>query len=319
MKASQKRAMALALLFDILFGDPPNRFHLVAWMGSLIGWVDRRATSQRPMGDLVAGAGLVFGGGALIIVVARAMERFFSRLSSNLVWLLEAACLKMTFSLRGLRRTAAEVEKSLKAGNLPQARQLVSWHLVSRDTSKLDACGVAAATIESVAENASDGVIAPLFYYLVGGLPFAFAYRFINTADSLLGYHDLKHEWLGKIPARVDDLVNWLPARLTAGLFVLAALLCGENGVGAWQMLKRDASQTQSPNAGYPMSAMAGALGVELEKIGHYRLGAGFPKPVVTDIRRSTRLLSATALLGFFLFPLLHHTNWMKRVIRGKQ
>ena len=206
--------------------------------------------------------------------------------------------LKLTFSLRGLVRAAVQVQEALEAGALTQARHLVSWHLVSRDTSQLSASHVAAAAIESVAENTSDGVVAPLLYYAVGGLPAVLAYRFINTADAMLGYKDPVHLWLGKAAARCDDLVNFLPARLTALLIVLTASCQASNTRRAWAVWRRDAHLTASPNAGQPMSAMAGALGVALEKIGHYHLGADQPPPTAQDIARAVRLVYSTTALS---------------------
>ncbi len=220
-------------------------------------------------------------------------------------WLAEAILLKMTFSLRGLAEAADEVRGALAVGNLPEARRLVSWHLVSRDTTNLDPSQVAAATIESVAENASDGVVAPLLYYTLGGLPAALAYRFANTADAMLGYRDPAHEWLGKVPARLDDLANLLPARVTAGLLILAAALAGEDAGNAWRVWRRDASKTASPNAGHPMSAMAGALDIELEKAGHYQLGAGGCPPGPGDIRRAVHLSRVAIALAIGLLAWL--------------
>lgn len=212
--------------------------------------------------------------------------------------LLEAFALKLTISLRGLAGASRDVETALKAGNLPEARRLLSWHLVSRDTSQLDGSKVAAAAIESVAENASDGMIAPLFFFAVGGLPAALAYRFVNTADSMLGYRDAEREWLGRAPARLDDLLNFIPARLTGLFIILSAYLANASGRGAWRILWRDSRVTASPNAGIPMSAMAGALGVELEKVDHYVLGKGLRSPKVADLARARRLLYIIAALA---------------------
>jgi adenosylcobinamide-phosphate synthase len=149
-----------------------------------------------------------------------------------------------------------------------------------------------------VAENTSDGVVGPLCGYVLFGLPGALVYRFVNTCDSMLGYRDAAREWLGKIPARLDDLANLLPARLTASLFVAAAWALGEDAQRARSVRERDAGTTASPNAGHPMSAMAGALGVELEKVGHYRLGAGLGRPVSGDIGRSVRVMRVAIGLG---------------------
>jgi adenosylcobinamide-phosphate synthase len=183
----------------------------------------------------------------------------------------------------------------------------LGWSLVSRDTSELDESQVASAVIESVAENASDSLIAPLFYYMLGGLPLALVYRFANTADAMLGYHTPEFEWLGKIPARLDDLLNLLPARLTGWLIVLASPLAGGNMLHAKQTMHRDAANTASPNAGFPMSAMAGALGIELEKTAHYRLGYGGRKPTSADIRRSRTILLAATGIATGLFSLLQY------------
>jgi adenosylcobinamide-phosphate synthase len=305
-----KIVLLLSIAIDVLVGEPANRFHPVAWMGSFISRWQRlsdryaqRATAagSRPAWDLLSGAGLALGGGLAIAGSSRAILHLLNRLPTPLGWLIEAALLKTTFSLRGLHSAAGQVGAALESGDQPEARRLLSWHLVSRDTSDLDQSLIAAATIESIAENTSDGVIAPLFFYWVGGLPWALFYRFANTADSMLGYHTPKLEWLGKIPARLDDLLNLLPARLTALLIALASPLGSGSIKGSLHSIQQDSRRTQSPNAGYPMSAMAGALGVELEKVGFYRLGEGGRKPGAPDIRRAQRLALGAAGLALAL------------------
>ena len=164
---------------------------------------------------------------------------------------------------------------------------------------------MAAAAIESVAENASDSLVAPLFFFLIGGLPLALAYRFANTADAMLGYHDPEREWFGKIPARLDDVLNFIPARLTGLLLVCGAAFSGSSAGKAWKIMLRDARLTASPNAGIPMSAMAGAISIELEKVGHYHLGAGLNAPQITDLRRARRIDASTAALAILLFFIL--------------
>lgn len=246
------------------------------------------------------------GGGAGVIGVGLLLQQLLSLLPWPLYWLGEACVLNLTFSLRGLAHASGEVRQALEAKDVEAARRLLSWHLVSRDTSQLSTSQVAAAAVESVAENTSDGVVAPLFYYVLGGVPAALVYRFVNTADSMLGYRDPTHFWLGKVPARLDDLVNLLPARLTALCIVLGALLLGNDMRQAWRIWQQDARRTASPNAGHPMSSMAGALRVELVKIGHYRLGAGQAPPTASDITRATHLMyAATALAVTLLIPLL--------------
>jgi len=296
------RVVGLTLLFDLLLGDPPNRFHPVAWMGSAIAAMKHRAPPEGKQARFAYGAALDIIGVLSAAGVGCLIERVLALLPGLVRWAAEAAVLKMTLSARGLSLAAEQVEAALNAGDLPEARRLVSWHLVSRDVSTLNASQVAAATVESVAENTSDGVIAPLFYYAVGGLPAALAYRFLNTADAMLGYRDPQHEWLGKVPARLDDLANLIPARLTALLFVLASFLCGANPLGAWRVWRRDRLKTASPNAGHPMSAMAGALGVQLEKVDHYCLGRGQRVATAADVRGAARLMFAATALGVVVF-----------------
>jgi adenosylcobinamide-phosphate synthase len=293
-----------ALLSDLLLGDPPNCFHPTAWMGSLIGWLVRFRPHGNRFAELLYGVFILLIGVALSIMAGLAISALAHLLPAWAGALLIALALKLAISLRGLDRAAREVQAALEAGNLPEARRLLAWHLVSRDTSQLDESKVAAAAIESVAENSSDGIIAPLFFFAIGGLPAAFAYRFINTADSLLGYRDAEREWLGKAPARLDDLLNFIPARLAGLLIVLSAPLCGAGMSQAWRIMRRDAKQTASPNAGIPMSAMAGALGVELEKIGHYTLGRGLRPSTPADLARARRMLYAAVGFAALVFSL---------------
>lgn len=267
--------LILTLVFDVLFGDPPNRFHPTAWMGNLIRFLLRFRPRGNSFTEFLYGILILLVGIALTTSIGLGIQYIASFLPFWAGMVLQALFLKLTISLRGLDRAAREVQTALQGNNLLEARRLLSWHLVSRDTSQLNESQVSAAAIESVAENASDGIVAPLFFFAIGGLPAAFAYRFVNTADSMLGYRDEAREWLGKFPARFDDLLNFIPARLTGLLIVLAAPLCGASFVGAWKIMVRDSRTTASPNAGVPMSAMAGALGVELEKVNHYQLGKG--------------------------------------------
>ncbi len=310
MNGLRWKTLCLALLLDLTLGDPPNRFHPVAWMGAGIAAAKRRAPRQGRLAQFAYGAALDTGGALVVASAGWLLSRIVARFPVPWKWLAEAGLLKTTFSLRGLGTAAGEVQMALEAGDLPAARRLVAWHLVSRDTKMLSASHVAAATVESVAENTSDGIVAPLFYYTLGGLPAALAYRFVNTADSMLGYRDPAHEWLGKAPARLDDLANLLPARLTAASFVAAAALTGEDALGAWRVWRRDSGLTASPNAGHPMSAMAGGVGVELEKVGHYRLGAGQRPPASEDVGRAVGLMRvAVALIAGLLvvLPIVGH------------
>jgi adenosylcobinamide-phosphate synthase len=256
------------------------------------------------LAQLLYGALVAIGGTLGALSAGRLAEKMTKRLPPPLNWLTQGALLKMTFSVGRLTGVARQIETTLTAEerHLVEARRLVAWHLVSRDTSRLDAHQVAAATIESVAESTSDGIMAPLLAYAVFGLPGAMAYRFANTADSMLGYRDAAREWLGKVPARLDDALNVVPARVTAFLITLGAALVGENARNAWRTWRRDSGKTASPNAGHPMSAMAGALEVELEKVDHYTLGRGHRSPRAGDIGRAVKVTQAVVGLGI---PLL--------------
>ena len=292
----------LAALLDAWAGDPPNRFHPVAWLGSAIALAQRRAPGAGRAGPLLYGGALTATGvgatAGLGQLLTRLCRRGMGRRWPLIGALTEAWLLKMTFSASGLGRAAGDVLAALQADQLDEARRRLAWHLVSRDTGALDEAQVCSAVIESVAENLCDSVVAPLCYYACAGLSGAWAYRFANTADAMLGYRDAAREWLGKIPARLDDGLNVLPARLSALLLWLAGGLAGCDMRQGWQVWRRDARSTASPNAGHPMSMMAGLLGVRLEKIGHYQLGAALRPPGPADVARSIRVMQIAAGLA---------------------
>ncbi len=286
--------LPLAVLLDLLFGDPPNAFHPVAWFGKIARALERRAPRDNPRAELVYGAGMTACGIALaalpaFVVRALARKRSDKSLTTSHV-LLTAVALKTTFAWRGLIRAGKDVQRDLETRAADAARDDLRA-LVSRDTRELDASQLSAAAIESLAENAGDSFVAPLFYYYLFGLPGAFAYRVVNTLDSMIGYHG-RYEFLGKVAARVDDVLNFVPARLTALLLVIAARLTRDDARRAWETMRCDHARTESPNAGYPMSAMAGALDVRLEKVGHYRLNENGRAPQPRDIQRAARIVS---------------------------
>jgi adenosylcobinamide-phosphate synthase len=220
------------------------------------------------------------------------------------LWLLVAALLlKPMFAVRALRDAAFAVRDALEAGDLERARHGLR-SLCSRDASQLGESDLSAATIESVAENASDSIVAPLLFFAVFGLPGAAIYRTVNTLDAMIGYRG-RFEWAGKASARLDDVLNLVPARVTAWSFMLVAEASGGNlrkGIATWW---RDAGRTESPNAGRPMAAMAGLLGVRLNKQGHYTLGAEHRPARAEDISRAWRIVSLASTLVALLSALL--------------
>lgn len=295
----------LALLLDLLFGDPPNRVHPVAWMGNAIALTKGLAPASA-RARLRYGAGVTLLGAFSAGLTARVIDRKLPNTPAGYV--IQALLLKFALAWQGLARAAGQVETALEAGRLDEARRLVGWHLVSRDTAELTGGLVAAATIESVAENLSDSVVAPLCYYALGGLPAVWAYRFVNTADAMIGYRDAEHYELGRAAALLDDFLNVVPARLTALLIAIAAGIqhkSAESASRAWRTASQFQGETDSPNAGWPMSAMAGALGVSLEKVRHYTLGDG-PPPQPPDIGRAVRVAGIGALLACGLASLLN-------------
>lgn len=289
----------LAIAMDAVCGEPPNILHPVAWMGSAITAFRRHAPKRGRWLPFLAGTSFVLAGLIIAVAAGFVMERTLQGLPLAFALFGQALVLKLMFSLRGLARAVNSVRAALEGGNLAKARTLVGFHMVSRDTAALDESQVTAAAIESLSENISDSFVAPLCWFAVAGIPGAIAYRFLNTCDAVIGYRDAECEWLGKTAARLDDLANLVPARATAAIIVLAGTLMGRNPAGAAGIWLRDRVRTASPNAGHPMSAAAGVLGVELEKVGHYRLGSGQRAPKAADIARATRLLwSAAAIAG---------------------
>jgi adenosylcobinamide-phosphate synthase len=194
------------------------------------------------------------------------------------------------------------VRSELGRGQLELARHKLR-SLCSRDASALDEPSIVAATIESLAENASDSFVAPLFYYMLLGLPGVVFYRAVNTLDAMIGYHG-RYEYLGKVAARVDDLLNLIPARLTAALLLAAGALTGKDPLRGLQMLRRDGRNTASPNAGRPMAAMAGLLGVQLEKRGDYSLGDPAVPLAPGSIDEAWRVVTGSAVLTAVLTAL---------------
>src|SRR5581483_11238610 len=223
-----------------------------------------------------------------------------------------AAAAATTLATRGLLDAVKRIEAPLRAGDLAGARANLS-HIVGRDTAHLDRDKVLAAGLESLAESTCDGIVAPLFYLFIGGLPLALAYKAVSTLDSMIGYPTERYFYFGKFAARLDDLANFLPARLTAGFIVVAAAALGLNPARAWRIAWRDRACHLSPNAGYPEAAFAGAFGVRLGGPGVY-FGKEIRKPYIGDnvksleidsLKKGRALCLATALLALATFALL--------------
>jgi adenosylcobinamide-phosphate synthase len=282
-------AWSAALAVDLAFGEPPEEVHPVVHLGRAISFIER-VTRARAWDPRIAGALIALAPAGIALVVGARAPSVPVR-----VWLL-----KTTFALRSLVRSAGEVDRSLATGDIGAARD-ATGRIVSRPVGDLDERLVVSATIESLAENLNDSYIAPLFWYAIGGLPAAAAYRAINTADAMVGYRTARYARLGAFAARLDDLVGLVPARITALAIALAGPVVGGSPPAAIRAAWRDAPLTASPNGGWPMAAAAGALDVTLEKRGHHVLGDG-PAPRREHIARAQRLVAtaaAVATLGF--------------------
>jgi adenosylcobinamide-phosphate synthase len=289
-------AVVVALALDRLVGDPPNRYHPVAWLGRLLTVGQRRLGSGSPAKLLLGGTALTLFAALLMGAAGWGIEHVAARLGRGRT-LVEGAAMWLLLALQGLTVAARRVASDLARGDLDAARTIVGYHLVSRPTGALDPAEVASATVESVAENLTDSVVAPVGFYLAFGLTGAAVYRAVNTADAMIGYRVDTLEYFGKAAARLDDLLNLVPARLAAGAIALGAAFGGGSVRQAWRVLVRDHARTSSPNAGWTMAAMAGALGVTLSKPGVYRLGDG-RSPDASDIDRSLRVVGWAALLA---------------------
>jgi adenosylcobinamide-phosphate synthase len=292
----------LALLFEIMLGYPDRLMrmigHPVTWMGALIGALDGRLNR-----DSATAAARRMAGTITVLILIAAIGTIAFMLERGLLWLplglVAAALLASTLlAQRSLHEHVARVATALEEAGIAAGRQAVS-HIVGRDAEPLDQAGVARAAIESLAENFSDGVVAPALWMTIGGLAGGAIYKAINTADSMIGFRTPRHEAFGRAAARLDDLVNLPAARLSALLIIAAAgLTKGASATSAWRAVRRDAHRHRSPNAGYPEAAMAGALGLMLAGPRRYggilvddaMMGDGRRTAEAADIRAALRL-----------------------------
>lgn len=294
----------LALLIDRFLGEPPGRLHPVIWMGQYLEQAGRRLPDLPAWLALPAGAAAWAVGAVATVAGAWAATWLLSDLPPWLELVLLAFLLKPMFALTLLLSEVAATETALRDG-LAAGRARLGC-LVSRDTTDLEPEQVREAAIESLAENLSDSLVAPLFWFLVAGLPGAALYRFANTADAMWGYRG-RWEWAGKVAARADDLLNLIPARLTALALLGADALRGDRLAA----LAAEARRTASPNSGWPMAAMAMALGLRLGKPGHYVLNEGGAVPGPDDLpralERARRAGLGLALLAAVAEVIIHH------------
>ena len=303
-----------AFLIDALIGDPRSKLHPVVLMGNLISLLEKflRRDEDSYVKKICMGGILVtivlavsYGVGVLILLLVSLTESYTLKI------FVEAIVLSFMISPRSLADAGREIYFLLTSENLIEARRKVGW-IVGRDTDYLNEAEVVRATVETVSENTVDGIISPLFYFAIGGLPLAIAYRAVNTMDSMIGYKNEKYIYFGRVAARLDDVANFIPARLTAILFIAAALILNLDYKNAYEIMLRDADKHPSPNGGYAEATVAGALNIQLGGINsyfgvpHFRAYMGDPiEPLNANHILMTIRLMYTATIIFLSLAIL--------------
>lgn len=308
-------ACITGFLLDFIFGDPVWLYHPVRVIGNFISFGEktlRKIFRKTPGGELAAGAVLWFLTAGLSFLIPFAVLAGAQMLHPVLRFLIESFWCYQILAARCLVNESGKVYDRLKENDLPGARKAVSM-IVGRDTENLTVEGVTKAAVETVAENTSDGVTAPLLFLILGGAPLGFLYKAVNTMDSMLGYKNEKYLYFGRFPARMDDVFNYIPSRTTALFMIAAAFLTGMDGKNAWKIYLRDRRKHASPNAAQTEAVCAGALRVRLAGDAVYfgrlykkeYLGDSLRPIEAEDIRRAGRLMYVTAVLMLLIFGVL--------------
>ncbi|MFW6251989.1 MAG: adenosylcobinamide-phosphate synthase CbiB [Halanaerobium sp.] len=302
--------LLIALIIDLIISDPEWIPHPVVIMGSLISRLENilRIETDSSARKKVKGALLVLIVLSLSYLLPFYILKLAGEINNYFFYLLQVFLLSLTLALKGLITAGKEVYRPLKAGDLKKARKKVNL-IVGRDCSQSSKKEVIRAVLETLAENTSDGILAPAFYYLLGGLPLAFLYKAVNTMDSMLGYKNERYLDFGFAAAKTDDLFNFIPARITALLMIAASVLLNYNYKAAFKTVRQDASAHPSPNAGFPEAAAAGALSLRFGGYNYYhgqksfRAYIGEPKKSfeINDILKLNRLIYFTVLLFILL------------------
>ena len=297
----------IAFVLDLIFGDPQHVIHPVQVIGKLIEMLEKILLRKK---YIVLSGGIL---ATLTIGITFFVCFIISKNVKNPVFtIIEIYLMYTIFSINSLAREGNRVYKILKAGNLEVARKELAY-LVSRDTGEMDEKMVIRSTMETISENTVDGIIAPLFYMFLGGLPLAMAYKAINTLDSMLGYKNEKYEKFGKVSARIDDVANFIPARISGILIVVASFVLKYDYKKAFEIFKRDRKNHSSPNSGQSESAVAGALGVQFGGTVSY-FGKIVEKPTIgdkmkefdiEDIKRNIKIMYMTSVVGLIVFSLI--------------
>ena len=309
--------VGFALLLDFLIGDPKTKYHPTAWIGKLIAVLVPFSRNNSPKRELFGGILIVFTVVVIVSTLLVALDFGISLLTIDIVSLVVSIVggsilLKTTIAIRGMQKHALSVVDALEKDDLDSARNHLSM-IVKRNTKNLDKNHISSAVLESVSENTVDGITGPLFYYAIFGLPGAFVYRAINTIDSMIGYKTSLFRNIGWFGANCDTILNYIPSRLTGLIMILSALILGYNWKESFYIMKRDGRKLESPNAGFPIAALAGALGTKLEKINYYAVGDGNIEFTKSHIISAIRLMKVSSILfcGLVTVPIISALSFL--------
>jgi len=303
--------VAFALLLDFLVGDPKTKYHPTAWIGKLVASLVPFTKSNSVRKELIGGILLVSVIVVTVCTVLVVLDIGISLLTIDIVSLIVSIAvgsilLKTTIAIRGMQKHALAVVDAVEKGDLDSARNHLSM-IVKRDTKNLDKNHILSGVLESVSENTVDGITGPLFYYAIFGLPGAFVYRAINTVDSMIGYKTTLFKNVGWFGAKCDTVLNYAPSRLTGLVMILGALILGYNWKESLYIMRRDSGKLESTNAGFPMAALAGALGTRLEKMDYYTIGNGSIEFTKSHIMSAVTLMKVSSILfcGIITVPII--------------
>ena len=295
--------VAFALGIDFVFGDPKNKYHPTAWIGTLIAKLTPLAKNQNMYVEKLGGIFVVAITVGVVVTLLLILDAGISLLTTDWVTIVVSGVvvvilLKTTIAISGMEKHAKAVLGSLDQDNLDMARTNLSM-IVKRNTKNLDKNHVISGVLESISENTVDGITGPLFYFALFGLPGAFLYRVINTADSMIGYKTDIFRNVGWFSATCDTILNYIPSRLTGLVMIISAAILQNNWKESYKIMIRDGKKTESSNAGYPMAALAGALGTKFEKINHYKLGNGEIILTQEHVTSALTMMKLTSILFF--------------------
>ena len=295
--------IGMAIFLDLLFGDPKNKYHPTAWIGRFIAILTPIAKNQNTMIEKAGGILIITITSIIVISLLFILNLGISMITFDVISIVVSVIvggllLKTTIAIRGMERHAKSVLESLDEDNLEKARTNLSM-IVKRNTKNLDKNHVISGVLESISENTVDGITGPLFYFSIFGLPGAFVYRVVNTADSMIGYKTHLFKNVGWFTATCDTVLNYIPSRLTGLVMIISAAILQNNWKESYKIMIRDGKKTESPNAGYPMAALAGALETKFEKINHYQLGDGEIVLTKEHVFSAITMMKLTAILFF--------------------